>query len=441
MSDIIRNAIERWKKTGPLITPALIRKFARGAVSRNIHLATLLGQPINITAEQVVAQYYRARGLCAESQIPLMHHTESPVLAIELDHIIPVDRRNSLKLAFTNKGESRPTGLAASIDNVRLVCKLAHRIRHGAESSGVDFSLFCSMYSDASTKGCSVDCSIPMASQTSTRVLEKASDLVRQALANTDKFTSLEDVCGLLESNHVPLSYDQTRKLMVSVLGMSLLEYRSRFRLSVVRSAIEGDDELREELVRSGRTQNVVDAINKRFLSCGCSPISGMGMRPYFQKLKIQIPSGVTSTGKTRKKNAVCSSIRSNLWAFAKSKGLDGFFDDELHQRFPSWGRALVALSVSDAINRNIIERNGGKLFGRLTRQEAARVLGITADVLKKYAVMGKAPPHLIAAPGGGVSGVQATYSIHELVEWRRINPGRQQTGTYLRFLEMSGLR
>ena len=94
----------------------------------------------------------------------------------------------------------------------------------------------------------------------------------------------------------------------------------------------------------------------------------------------------------------------------------------DVRQRFPGWGEALVSVAIADAVDRNLIEEKRGMLFGRFNRKEAARILDLSPKVLKKYAVIGNAPPHLLGRPGVGV---EATYSLEDLLDWRRLHPPR----------------
>jgi hypothetical protein len=420
MADVISEAIERWKKAGPLISPRQIRVWARGVTSRNIQLATLLRQPVDMTAEKLVAQYYRMRGLCAETGIPMLHSSENTTLAIELDHIKQVDRRKSLEAAFAGGTQNVGAGLAASMHNVRLVCRIAHRMRHQAEIQGVDFSALCSMWSRVAVGGCAIDPSVEVNHQSSGLVQSKAEALIDGLLCDSERFWSLDTICSMLQENHLPLSYEEVRKLMIKKVGMSLNTYRANFRASVIRSLITSDASLSLELTTKGLTGKIVDAINGRFVNAGMSPVTKMALKPYLKKLGIASPSTVTQTGKCRKKAAVNSSCRSSLWAFAKSTGIEGFSAIDVRQKFPSWDEALVSVAISDAIERKLIEDKRGMLFGRFNRSEAARILHLSPQVLKKYAVMGKAPPHLLGRPGVGV---EATYSLDDLLDWRRLHP------------------
>jgi hypothetical protein len=436
MADLIENVIARWEKAGPLISPRQIRIWARGVASRNSQLATLLRQPVDMTAEKLVAQYYRMRGLCADTGIPMLHSSESTTLAIELDHIKQVDRRKSLEAAFAGGTQNVNAGLAASMENVRLVCRIAHRMRHQAEIQGVDFSTLCSMWSRVATSGCAIDPSIEVNHQSSNVVQAKAEELIDGLLCDSQRFWSLETVCSMLQENHLPLTYDEVRKLMIKKVGTNLSTYRTNFRASVVRDVIMSDNSLSLELTTKGCTDKILDTINERCVDAGMAPVTKMGMKPYLKKLGIGSPSSLTQTGRPRKKTAVNSSCRSSLWAFAKSAGIKGFSAVEVRQRFPSWDEALVSVAISDAVERKLIEDKRGMLFGRFNRKEAARILDLSPQVLKKYAVMGKAPPHLLGRPGVGV---EAMYSLEDLLEWRRLHPAQNRV-TRIKQIQMSGI-
>jgi hypothetical protein len=375
-----------------------------------------------MTAEKLVAQYYRMRGLCADTGIPMLHSSENTTLAIELDHIKQVDRRKSLEAAFAGGNQNVGAGLAASMHNVRLVCKIAHRMRHQAEIQGVDFGSLCSMWSHVAVSGCAIDPSVEVNHQSSCFLQSKAQAIIDGLLSDSQRFWSLETVCAMLEENHVPLSYDEVRKLMIKKVGTSLNAYRTNFRFSVIRSLITSDASLSLELTTRGLTSKVVDAINARFIDAKMSPVTKMALKPYVKKLGISTPGTVTQTGKFRRKTAINSSCRSSLWAFAKSTGFEGFSAMHVRQRFPSWDEALVSVAIADAVDRKLIEEKRGMLFGRLNRKEAAQILHLSPKVLKKYAVIGNAPPHLLGRPGVGV---EATYSLEDLLDWRRLHPPR----------------
>jgi hypothetical protein len=436
MADLIADVVSRWEKAGPLISPRQIRVWARGVCSRNVHLARLLGQSADMTAEKLVGQYYRMRGLCAETGIPMLHSSESSPLAIELDHIVSLNRMKSLEAAFSGTVPDQNGGLAAAMNNVRLVCRIAHRMRHQAENQGIDFTVFCSRLYSVSTQGCCIDPTVELNHQSSEAVREKAQQLIDGLLSDANRFHSLDTVCEMLERNHLPLTLNEVRSLMTKKLGTNLNTYRSRFRLAVIRSVIESNSVLRSEFVTIGCTANITEAINQGFINAGMTPITKVGMLPYFRRLGISAASAQTQTGKPRQKNAVNSASRSSLWAFAKSMGIRGFSQVDVQQQFPSWGDTLVVVALEDAIARNLIEEKQGRLFGRVNRAEAARLLSLTAQVLKKYAVMGKAPPHLLGKPG---CGVEATYSIHDLVDWRRLHPAQNRIAEIEKFM-LSGV-
>jgi hypothetical protein len=377
-----------------------------------------------MTADRLVSLYYRSRGLCAETGIPLLHYSENRVLAIELDHITPVLRRKSLESVFDGSQQCDNAGLAASMSNVRLVCRIAHRMRHTADNQGVDLAVFCHMLSKTSTHGCEIDPAVCEAVCVADSTLDKASELLSNILADKSRFWSLEKVCQILEQNHLPLSYDQARKLMIDKVGRRLNVYRSQYRESVIRSAVSSDLSLATELSSKGLTRRVVDEINRRFVLVGLNPILKAGIVPYLKKLGIREPRFASNPGTTRTTTCVHSSCRSSLWAFAKSKALDGFCETDVKNRFPTWDSALISVAIGDAIDRNLVETKNGMFYGRLNRHEAAGVLGLTRDVLKKYAVMGKGPPYSIARPGVGS---EVTYSYEDLFEWRRLYPSQKR--------------
>jgi hypothetical protein len=424
MADLITDVIGRWRKSGPLISPRQIRIWARGVASRNLQLATLLSQPSDMTAEKLVGQYYRMRGLCAETGIPLLHSTESKPLAIELDHIVPVNRRKSLEAAFSGSAQKDGAGLAASMDNVRLVCRFAHRVRHQAELQGLDFTSFCSMWSHVSTEGCIIDPTIGVNHQSSCAVRQKADTLIGELISDQQRFYSFDAVCALLEKNHLPLSCQDVRKLMLKNLGIGLKAYATNFRINLIRSLLAGDSHLSARLATQGCTSEILEAINNCFITAGMSPMTRAGISPYFRRLGITLPGSATKTGKPRQRYVVNSSSRLSLWAFSKAKSAGGFSELDVRQQFPGWDQALISLAISDAVSRNLIEEKHGRLFGRVNRSEAARILHLSPQVLKKYAVMGKAPPHLLGKPG---IGVEATYSIDDLLNWRRLHPERSR--------------
>lgn len=424
MANLVADAIAQWKKSGPLISPSQIRSWARGVASRNLQLATLYGQPADMTAEKLVGQYYRMRGLCAESQIPLMHGSEKNSLAIELDHIVPLQRRKSITAAVNGLPSDADTGLAACMENVRLVCRFAHRLRHSAERSGIDLSLFCSKFAEADTQGCLFDPTIPLASQSSHEVLGKARDLMATAFADKSRFFGIEQAFEMLQDNHLPLTYEQARRLLREIAGGNLKTHERQFRMDVIADAIRNDDAFRSDLIRCGCTSSIVAALNDRFELVGLSRVTSVAMRGYITDLGIGIASQITATGKPRTKNAISSSARSSFWAFAKSQGIDGFTEADAQSHFHAWGKTVLSCVIEDAVSRNLVCRNLDRLFARVNRAEAAAILGLKPEVLKKYAVMGKAPPHLTGRPG---SGLQSVYSLQDLYDWRVLYPAQNR--------------
>jgi hypothetical protein len=115
---------------------------------RQQSLARTLGQPCDVTPGKLMSLYTRQRGRCDGLWIPLTHGDRGPT-SIEIEHIKPVDRLNSIRARIS--GSENGGGMAGMMNNLRFVCRMYHLFLHSSERwqiSHEEFAarLYCSTH-------------------------------------------------------------------------------------------------------------------------------------------------------------------------------------------------------------------------------------------------------------------------------------------------------
>ena len=200
-----------------------------GWASRQQSLARTLGQPCDVTPGKLMALYARQRGRCDILWIPMTHGDRGPT-SIEIEHIKPVDRLNSIRARIS--GVENGGGMAGMMNNLRLVCRMSHLFVHSSETWPIgheEFAarLYCSTHYG---KPYNEDIDVDTAQEMYLSIAE-LKDIVSTLIANSDNTVTPHQIYGHLQA------MDRPYKKQSLYLAMRQVGYEPRTAFQKLRVA------------------------------------------------------------------------------------------------------------------------------------------------------------------------------------------------------------
>jgi hypothetical protein len=409
------------ESSGLLISPDRLHRIAMGVAGRLSQLARLLGETPSIDAAWLERLYYMKKGQCGISGIPMTDPKDNHLFSIQLDHIVPIRKNMRLQKAVDGVGTITEGGGVACKNNVRWVCRAAHNVRHNIEHYGLDLTEFCQRVCSIVDNGCEIDPSLAYRMQFGSPLIDSARSAICEITRNGTRYASFEKVHAELHARGILISETKARSAMQAVVGR-VKEFASRLRLEALRDRLQSDHEFRSFMLTADFEGQAFRVCSDYLCEQGIPPVNSKTLARDLRSLGLSLRRTKGYGRSLRTRQVVHGSIRSKLWDWAKSRGPSGFDRSEA-------GTALqiddveLSMTLDDAVSRRLLDREGDRFFGRVTRREAANIINLAPDVLKKYAVLGKGPPYEMGRPG---TASHTTYSFVALAAWRQVYPQRR---------------
>jgi hypothetical protein len=128
-----------------LISDAEVGRMCSGRARHNNGIANQCGQPQRVTASELRDLYYNAGGRCVMCTDALEIHT------IQLDHIVEARRRAALSARIAN--EKVEFGAIADISNLQWVCKKCNALKELCRRNGINLTEYVARVADQAATG------------------------------------------------------------------------------------------------------------------------------------------------------------------------------------------------------------------------------------------------------------------------------------------------
>ena len=358
-----------------LLSDEVLGGICRKRASTNNSLAATLRQEARVTSQELADLYYSQGGRCAISGVPLQHFPLNPThpLQITLDHINKVNRRSSLN-AMIN-GTFDGCAPLADKSNLQWVCREMNIMKEKFHEANVDMQQFAVSFGQQAEKGFPIrshDCGVRPQQDRKTRRIAKLKELfethghglsareVAIVFAGTD-----------MEVHHATISSE------LKGLGWQGRHAVTQERLEIIRAvcgrqepfdtATDAWRHCQEELLK-------VDGLEMTF----------MGWRGFVRQHGVSVRLARVD------ERQVSSGDLAMAAQIVSQHGDQGLSQEMLmvmlqNKRLPTSVAARCIESLKD-IGRIYQDDKQGTLVGSLTRQEAAEVIGVAANRLKKLA-------------------------------------------------------
>jgi hypothetical protein len=196
-------------------------------------------------------------------------------------------------------------------------------------------------------------------------------------------------------------------------------QYAKRLRHEALRQLLADEPEVSAAFLNADGVASAYSRCNQFLSQRNIPEVSDAQLSADFKRLGIR--ASRRSCG-NRTLPAIKADVRLRLWNWAKVRGPNGFSFHEAVAMLKT-SATHVELALNDGVSRRLLDIEGSKFFGRITRREASKLVGLSPLMLKKYASLGTGPVYELSKPGVGIA---TTYSFAELAQWREIFPQRQ---------------
>ena len=375
-----------------------IVRLAGCRARQNNSLAKECGQTDRLKASDLIDLFYQCDGACACCSVPLTVET------IQLDHIVKARYRATRASRLAGRDEEY--GRIASIENVQWVCKSCNALKEMCDRNGLNLGEYATAIANQAANGFPIRSSCMHIGREASRKWreEKIKDAIRK-----DCYVSAMHIHESLLGTIGEASYQAIIQHMKEC-GWSPSrrdEWRKSRREAITNLVAQGKTEWDswKDLAHHLESMMPCDKTftaptwNKDMLDLGVK-FSFRSARSYLRK--------------------PCAGDKAAALAALKSFGSDGASLSELVEAISLRGvpEHLIHLAIDALVSQcAAYTRQPGNIFvASLTRKEAAKLINVTPNRLKKWACRewdGKnaGPPYMKSSEKG------LTYYRHEDVE------------------------
>lgn len=358
-----------------LLSEEVLGGICRKRAGTNNSQAATLRQDSRVTSQQLANLYYAQGGRCAISGVPLQHFPLNAThpFQITLDHITKVNRRSSLN-AMIN-GTFDGCAPLADISNLQWVCREMNVLKEKFHEANVDIRQFAMSFGQQAENGFPIrssDCGVRPQQDRKTRRIAKLKELfethghalsareVAAVFAGTD-----------MEVHHVTIASE------LKTIGWQGRHATTQERLRIIQRVCGRQDPFdtaadawrhcQEELAK-------IDGLEMTYMGWrGFVRQHGISVR-LARVDERQVSSGDLATGlQIVRQHGDQGVSREMLFVMLQNK------------RIPA-SVAVRCIERLKEIGGIYQDDRQGTLVASLTRQEAAEVIGVVANRLKKFA-------------------------------------------------------
>lgn len=358
-----------------LLSEEVLGGICRKRACTNNAQAATLRQESRVTSQQLADLYYAQGGRCAISGVPLQHFPLNAThpLQITLDHIEKVNRRSSLN-AMIN-GTFDGCAPLADISNLQWVCREMNVLKEKFHEANVDIRQFAMSFGQQAENGFPIrssDCGVrPKQDRKSRRIAR-----LKELFETHGHALSAREVAAVfagtdMEVHHVTIASE------LKALGWQGRHAITQERLTIIQRVCGRQDPFdtatdawrhcQEELAK-------IDGLEMTFMGWrGFVRQHGVSVR-LARVDERQVSSGDLATG----------------LQIVRQHGDEGVSQEML---LVTLQNKRIPVSVAERCIERLKEIGGiyqddrqGTLVASLTRQEAAEVIGVVANRLKKFA-------------------------------------------------------
>lgn len=427
------------------IKPDALVMLCRTMASRQQREASLFCQPCDCTAESLFMLYHKQRGRCQVTGLPMTYSSgsKSPY-NIEIDHRVKVIRHTSMRLVA--EGGQTKGGMAGMMENIQLVTRIGHFIRHRFDDSGADYMLVSSHMHGVCLWG-------PPNNDNVTAVPESESD-TREAIAKciSDylsgcKFPPFTKQIVDFVKQLFPCATDNSIRSIAASVGYNSRSSNARARVAAACEFLKQNDYYMRSVGLKRIPEEAKEGLLTKLASLGCPQVSAATVKgdmtvAYELITGEKVISSYSLGGLSwiRKKLSTWSkstpSTRSKVMSFVKrgewgwipiesvidcviSSDQVALCDDS--GVYVEQARAGLRSIVNDMHFRRMIDISGDRLRPRMLADDAARECGLSKNYLKKLHKIGIGPPCEVSSWGAGRV---LSFSPEEVVSWRNNRVG-----------------
>lgn len=346
----------------------------RRACANNSQAATLR-QESRVTSQKLADLYYSQGGRCAISGVPLQHFPLNAThpLQITLDHIEKVNRRSSLN-AMIN-GTSGGCAPLADISNLQWVCREMNLMKEKFHNANVDMLQFGMSFGQQAENGFPIrssDCGVRPQQNRKTRRITK----LKQLFDTHGHALSAREVATVFAGTDMEVNY-HTIALELKGLGWQGKHAITQERLKIIQrvcgrqdtfdTATDAWKHCQEELAK-------IDGLEMTFMGWG-GFVRQHGVSVRLARVdERQVSSGDLATGlQIVRQHGDQGVSREMLLVMLENKRIPASVAARCVERLKEIGGIYQ-------------DDRQGTLVASLTRQEAAEVIGVVANRLKKFA-------------------------------------------------------
>jgi hypothetical protein len=336
------------------------------------------GQQQRLTATELYDLYYAQGGRCALSGIPLEHFGRiERGTSIQLDHIVEQKKRAAINAV--SSGQVVESGAIADIDNVQWVCKSANQLKELCRKNEMPMATLARAIAEQSANDFSIRSQCHHLGAKGRREFRE-----RFLLEQSKKTPSIsaKRLTEMLEGTPGHACYQAVIRHMRE-LGLDINNKSTwpEKRKSVLLKLMD------ECSLRFMSVEQFLEIANSRIdRDDGFSmpqwryTALGLGLSFVFENSrKYQVAA--------RGRVHVSAGDRQNCLAMAKVAGDDGLDMQSLKSQCEAGGipSHLIEETIKEAVESGALYEHEGKIFAALSRKEAATIIGVSPNRLKKW--------------------------------------------------------
>jgi hypothetical protein len=393
-----------------LIDEERLEKLCVSVARQNNELARRVGQDERIRPSELMDLYYAQRGRCAISGVPLEYHEGMKHhRRIQLDHIVEKRARAAIDGVINGRSPYQ-FGKIACITNVQWVCRFANMIKEYVRSAGVDYEQCLSAMLAQSRERFPIRSAAVFLGSSGAR--EFREQQIKKILAD-NPHVSAAAVCNALAGT-TGEAHEATIRREMTELGWRSTRTGVHFNLQkecIMRVVSQHG-------TAWATRKSFAIAVNNEFALHGLPVISTNYLIDHLA-IKCGVAIETKFHRKVRKRRA-CPGDGRAFVEMLKKNGKDGMMLSACNDWIVDRGidETDVTQFIDGLIAIGCVYRSSdnNSLIAALTRQEAAKMIGVSKNRLKKWGRMdwagGLSGPAYIKASSKG-----RTYYTHEDVD------------------------
>jgi hypothetical protein len=380
------------------------------------------GQEQRITASDLEDLYYKQRGRCAICGVPVEDHGGLfRPKAIQLDHIENVNRRST----FAARADGRESAGApmADISNVQWVCRLCNNVKQMLVASNRQWDEYISECHRQSLAGFPLRTNADVCGSRASKRGKRLA-WMREQFDKHGHSLSSHNVARHFAGTELEVNY-ATHIKELKEMGWCGQRHAAELRRQIASNLSEAAC-LAENIAIGSAAKKTLKEWHAEmnalaYQQHGLPPIGSQGWRVIVDELSLFFPvSG--ARGSRAELRMASASERSWILSELSAAGDSGMTAEELSARTCSdtFVEELKANAIKSLVASGRIERHCERLYYGLTRTEAAEVVGVSRNRLKKWAVLGVGPRFMKIATNSKGECYYSARTLYEFAEKRK---------------------